>query len=52
MTKATTLQPTVSPLTMTCLLVPPRFHLKPQLLTRRNPLPVGRDIPSCPLVFA
>jgi hypothetical protein len=39
MTKATTaLQPTVLPLTMTCFLVPTRFHRRPQLLSRREPL--------------
>jgi hypothetical protein len=33
--KATTsLPPTPLPLTMTCLPVPPRFYLRPQLLTR------------------
>jgi hypothetical protein len=53
MTKATTaLPPTAFPLTLTRLLVPPRFHIRPQLLTRRASLPMGRDILSCLLVSA
>jgi hypothetical protein len=47
MTKAATaLRPTAFPLSMMCLLVPPRFHRRPQLLTRRECLLVGRDVSS------
>jgi hypothetical protein len=36
--------PTSRSLVRFCLLVPPRFLRRPQLLTRLVPLPVGRDI--------
>jgi hypothetical protein len=45
MTKtATSLRPTAFPLTMTRLLVPPRFCLRPQLLTHRERLLTGATL--------
>jgi hypothetical protein len=43
MTTATTSPPSTPPL-MTCSPMLSDFLLRPQLLTRRSPLPVGRDI--------
>jgi hypothetical protein len=42
--KAAPLYPASMPPMMICLPVPPRFLIRPQLLTRAQPLPVGRDI--------
>jgi hypothetical protein len=44
------LLPTPLPHPVTCHPVPSRFGMRPQLLTRRDPLPAGRAIPSSLLV--